>query len=212
MVNNTSKITKIRYEQILTRSFKSDLERFLFESIFSEQLDNELLKNVYEQFISSAELEEKYLSARQLASDDKLIDYKGLQLSVKQVDELYKEWFKDKVRLNEYKNLFKIQRFISYEEFISFYEIQGRDKRCQYCGISELEIEELIEKGRIHTKRLLIRGRSLEIDKKNPNGKYEKDNMTLCCYWCNNAKSDEFTYDEFKPVGNAIKEIWKKRF
>jgi hypothetical protein len=212
MMNNPSKITQIRYEQILNRSFKSDVERFLFESIFLEQLEKETLKEEYERFVGSAELEEKYLSARQLAKDDEVIDYKGLQLTVRRVDEFYKEWLKDKSRLNEYKNLFKKHRFITFEDFVSFYEKVGQDKACEYCGITESQIEALIAKGRIHTKRLLIRGRSLEVDKKNPNGKYENGNMTLCCYWCNNAKSDEFSYDEFRPVGNAIKEIWKKRF
>jgi hypothetical protein len=28
---------------------------------------------------------------------------------------------------------------------------------------------------------------------------------------CNNAKSDKFTYEEFKRVGDVIKEIWQQR-
>jgi hypothetical protein len=26
----------------------------------------------------------------------------------------------------------------------------------------------------------------------------------MACYWCNNAKTDEFTAEEFKPIGEAI--------
>jgi 5-methylcytosine-specific restriction endonuclease McrA len=32
----------------------------------------------------------------------------------------------------------------------------------------------------------------------------------LACAVCNNAKSDKFTYEEFKRVGNVIKQIWAK--
>jgi len=33
----------------------------------------------------------------------------------------------------------------------------------------------------------------------------------MACYWCNNAKTDEFDGDEFKEIGEAIKKVWKKR-
>ena len=33
---------------------------------------------------------------------------------------------------------------------------------------------------------------------------YNKDNCVLACYWCNNAKTDAFTADEFKPIGKEI--------
>jgi hypothetical protein len=33
----------------------------------------------------------------------------------------------------------------------------------------------------------------------------------LACALCNNAKSNKFTYGEFKRVGDVIKEIWQQR-
>ena len=33
----------------------------------------------------------------------------------------------------------------------------------------------------------------------------------MTCAVCNNAKSDKFTYEEFKRVGDVIKEIWQQR-
>ena len=33
---------------------------------------------------------------------------------------------------------------------------------------------------------------------------YNKDNCVLACHWCNNAKTDAFTADEFKPIGKEI--------
>ncbi len=35
------------------------------------------------------------------------------------------------------------------------------------------------------------------------------NNVVLACYWCNNAKTDTFTYEEFKEVGKVFANIWK---
>ena len=35
--------------------------------------------------------------------------------------------------------------------------------------------------------------------------------IILTCAVCNNAKSDKFTYEEFKRVSDVIKEIWQQR-
>ena len=37
----------------------------------------------------------------------------------------------------------------------------------------------------------------MEIDRIKANHEYLKDNVVLACYWCNNAKSDEFSEPEF---------------
>ena len=51
----------------------------------------------------------------------------------------------------------------------------------------------------------------MEIDRKEPNLEYTKENCVWCCYWCNNAKTDEFKYKEFKKVGAVIETIWNDR-
>ena len=44
---------------------------------------------------------------------------------------------------------------------------------------------------------------------------YNKNNCVVACAWCNNAKTDAFSYDEFKPIGvkigEKIKSILEKR-
>lgn len=83
-------------------------------------------------------------------------------------------------------------------------------KQCYYCEITEEQINELWQKYPELTKR--TRGRKLEIDRKKPNEAYDnKENLVLCCYWCNNAKTDTFTEDEFRKVGQVIKAIWRNR-
>lgn len=82
-------------------------------------------------------------------------------------------------------------------------------ERCNYCGISKTEIGLLGKKRKLYKKSL--RGWTLEIDRLNSNYEYFPENCVPACYWCNNAKTDEFTQSEFEEIGKVIKEIWKNR-
>lgn len=84
-------------------------------------------------------------------------------------------------------------------------------KECHYCKITESEIAQLTKiLGHQLTKRK--RGRKLEIDRKQPNESYSIiKNLVLSCYWCNNAKTDTFSEEEFKFIGEAIGKVWKNR-
>ena len=66
---------------------------------------------------------------------------------------------------------------------------------------------EAYKRGQLERKIQFI----LEIDRKRPNEEYTTDNSVLCCYWCNNAKTDEFCATEFKAIGEEIGKIWRKR-
>jgi hypothetical protein len=85
------------------------------------------------------------------------------------------------------------------------------DPRCHYCGITQENLTLLHTYGLVDNKRT-TRGKTLEIDRKIPNERYNNlQNLTYSCYWCNNAKTDTFTEEEFMIVGEAISKIWKKR-
>ena len=56
-----------------------------------------------------------------------------------------------------------------------------------------------------------LRGWNLEVERKDSNREYSPSNCKMACYWCNNAKTDEFTYEEFKLVGKEIRKVWDKR-
>jgi 5-methylcytosine-specific restriction endonuclease McrA len=63
------------------------------------------------------------------------------------------------------------------------------------------------------TKRIDTRGKKLEFDRKISDASYDDlNNIVLACYWCNNAKTDTFTHEEFKEVGKVFANIWKNRF
>lgn len=84
------------------------------------------------------------------------------------------------------------------------------ERRCHYCGIRQEELDLLHLIG-INNKRS-SRGKSFEIDRKNAEEKYSNiSNLTYSCYWCNNAKTDTFTEEEFIIIGKAISIVWKQR-
>ena len=108
--------------------------------------------------------------------------------------------------------LYKRKGFQSlpFEGFVSW--INNQDPTCYYCEIHQSEIDELISQKLIFTKRTTTRGRRLELERVLPNESYNNiENLRFCCYWCNNAKSDEFTESEFKEVAQQISAIWKNR-
>lgn len=113
-------------------------------------------------------------------------------------DAQLKKWFSRK--LTEGKNAFP-----NFNEFANWYN--NSKKECHYCGISERESQQIVMKGKLTSNRFpqegingkgTSRGMWLEIDKYNPNGNYEIDNVVLACYFCNNDKSDVFHGDEYK--------------
>jgi 5-methylcytosine-specific restriction endonuclease McrA len=85
------------------------------------------------------------------------------------------------------------------------YKRDGR--KCHYCGIDEKDFFSIW--GEFYGSKR--RGSTLEVDRKDNSRGYEIDNCVLACAVCNNAKSDKFSYDEFKRVGEVIKGIWQSR-
>ncbi len=80
---------------------------------------------------------------------------------------------------------------------------------CYYCGLSLKDFKLLYNQHQIFKKA--NRGFNLELDRKHPNLEYTKENCVMACYWCNNAKTDEFTAKEFESIGKAIGRVMKGR-
>ena len=149
--------------------------------------------------------------------DQKYYDTISQEIGVKR--EVLSSWWEELKEHRVYlSNLCKIwkSKFKSKENWKdSFWEFKKWfdeiPKECHYCKITESEIVQLIQiSGKQLTKRK--RGHKLEIDRKQPNESYANImNLVLSCYWCNNAKTDTFSEDEFKSIGEAIGKIWKDR-
>jgi len=97
---------------------------------------------------------------------------------------------------------YNLEYFWSRKDFINWHT--SIEKKCCYCGSTDKEIERFYKK--TISKRNGTRGKTLEIERINDTP-YTRDNCKLSCYWCNNAKSDVFTYDEFQIIGKAIGSI-----
>lgn len=108
---------------------------------------------------------------------------------------------------NRYKEEFKKSIF-TWEDFRDM--VQKSDE-CHFCKISTDEIYKMGQNGLLRNKRSDTRGYSLEIDRLNPNLEYRKNNCKMVCYWCNNAKTDEFDEKEFENIAKNIKVVWDNR-
>jgi len=114
-------------------------------------------------------------------------------------------------------NNFSVKWFCDYygEDVDDYSSVDLNDakiRKCYYCGISEKHIFELLESFKINKDFMFyLRGERMEIDKKNPFEDYAKNNIELCCYWCNNAKTNEYTKNEFITIASGIKTIWEER-
>lgn len=163
----------------------------------------------FERFYYDEPAFNSYLKVYQFTSNDELLE-NGMK--VKDLDSTINKWMKEnKKDLTTFKEYFVQNRLIDKAVFMNWYGEDEKDRTCEWCQITKSEIDELIEGGEILTKRLSTRGRDMEVDRRFPNKGYEDGNLALCCYWCNNAKTDEFTAEEFIPIGKAIREAWKSR-
>ena len=206
-----------RYKSIRNRSFDYSFELLLLEQIIKEGDKNLVVsdKQIKEFFnrVDKSEIIEKNRKSWQISKDGENLE--GCNNTVKEIDVAIKSWYDidDNYRLYKDNKKWFEGVFMSKKDFRDIYGPDDfKERRCDYCGITENKIDELISKSKIYTKRLYSRGRSLEIDKKEPNKDYTPENIVLSCYWCNNAKTDEYTYDEFKRIGVLNRLIWENRY
>ena len=106
------------------------------------------------------------------------------------------------IRLSVYVCIEKV--LLNTDTFCAWYknQLQTQDFRCHYCETSIFDINRLIDAGKLKTRKTGygVRGRTLEIDKKENDLGYIEMNCVLSCYYCNNDKSyifDDETYKQF---------------
>ncbi|OFX39012.1 MAG: hypothetical protein A2X08_17820 [Bacteroidetes bacterium GWA2_32_17] len=136
---------------------------------------------------------------------------KELNVSRQQLSDWTKEFEKEWRQISAIKNIHVSKKIKNdFNKFYEWYKDKEQSKKCEYCGITEIEIKFLLDNNLLETKR--ARGRKLELDRKEPNASYDNlENIVFACYWCNNAKTDTFTHKEFLDVGKVFKNIWQNR-
>jgi hypothetical protein len=102
--------------------------------------------------------------------------------------------------------------FTNEQLYLFFQWWENTQKICHYCSLPENQLDNLHNQTTHINKRYPKRGKSLEIDRKQSDLPYTNiENLVLACYWCNNAKTDTFTENEFRRIGIIMKTIWEDR-
>ena len=81
------------------------------------------------------------------------------------------------------------------------FNINQTDCVCYYCGINEQILSELYNDQKYTCKTKRNRGAWFELDRKDSRTEknvYTKDNIVLCCYFCNNHKSDVISLEHMR--------------
>jgi hypothetical protein len=79
---------------------------------------------------------------------------------------------------------------LSYEDFVEF----AQQTECHYCGAA------------VSFAEFSPRSATYNLDRKDNSLGYSKENCVVCCWRCNGAKGDRYTYWEWKVMTQALKE------
>jgi hypothetical protein len=194
-----------RYQAIRKRSFERHQDLFL-TTCFLRCPDQDLTQaatcQAYQTFYPTPQEWTFYVQSQQAKTYATSVN----NINIGVLDKAIKAWLVGNTHvLAQYKDL---HQCISAAAFNALFT---PEPACAYCHITQAQFETLRQAGQIQTKRLRTRGTSFEIDCKIPELGYTEGNLALCCYWCNNAKTDEFTDSEFQPVADALALVWRRR-
>lgn len=228
-----------KYNDKMRDSFHSKFAVFFFVKAFNGPISDYLdameitkIVNEFHNFELSSDIARKYSSDYYQKKVDEFIEYGGMRLMVKDIinnlsmrceghdyyvnTSLLRSDVRSKLPKNQFVDVYN-QLLNAYKnEFQNIFPISDfdamRDKDiCEYCGVSVDQIKKLGQSGLLHNKRSEKRGYSLEIDRKMANLEYTPKNCCMACYWCNNAKTDEFSPSEFKEIARGINNVWNNR-
>jgi len=206
----TSKDISRYYDLKAKSSFKARFDLLLYHRIING-IYGEITKNDLETFeiIDHMDSLNEYIHIFWQQEDIKTYKIRG-----KTIENIYqemKEWQENnKPNIDRLRNHYIFNIYNNVFPRIEFDQMVQKANECEYCHITKAQIKTLIEKQKL-SKKHITRGWSFEIDRKAANLEYDIDNCVICCYWCNNAKTDEFSYSEFKKIGAEIEKIWHER-
>lgn len=81
-----------------------------------------------------------------------------------------------------------------------------QERACGYCGITENDLPALGL-----TTQVGLPLQRLGVDRRSSTEPYRMGNLTLCCFACNKVKSNTFTDEEMRLLGETVAEIWAQR-
>lgn len=195
-------LQKQKYRNKAKDSFKTKKNLFLFHSALRKI--ESFSEMDFEKFTISEKLVKQYTSEYWQEYEDSKIG----NLTIKQIS--------NKIEVLEESNTALLKRLEN--NYVDSFHLKFPEEKftllisqdqCHYCGITLKEIAALGETGKLYKKN--YRGWTLEIDRLNSNFEYTPENCVMSCYWCNNAKTDEFSESEFIEIAKGIKIVWENR-
>lgn len=200
-----------KYRPKAKDSFKTKMNIFIYHLSIDDNLINisdEEFKTQFEDF--------KLDSKKEIIHSYESVYYQNeylFKIGNKTINEIFFQ-MKDWKKRNE-KLIKAVKEDYVYNTFPKLYpeeqfDILIKKDKCAYCEITKGEID-LLRNNEMLLNKHETRGYSLEIDRKEPNLEYTPENCVMSCFWCNNAKTDEFNYLEFKIIAKSIKQIWDQR-
>ena len=194
--------TRQKFKTKAKDSFKTKKNLFLFHTAISKQLN--FTKSDFEKFKITDDLVKCYSAEYWQQETDYQIN--GLEISeIESTINVIEKKYTDIIKELETDYVDSFSKIFPEEDFEKLLSV----RECHYCKITIGEIEELGNRKLLYKKTL--RGWNLEIDRLNSNFEYTPKNCVMSCYWCNNAKTDEFTEAEFLKIGAEIKKVWENR-
>ncbi len=208
---NEEDLPNIDYNRILERSFIYQIEygtedelTEILEFCCDENNNNECCKKIKLNFKKENKCKfdklKEFIKINQqkLKDKDLIIKFNKLSEIVKKdlciydFKEIFKCYFDEKIKLDEFKRKFFENR-----------------RKCAYCGVPENKLDLLytVRSGRgyrLEYDRIISRDGNKKVE-------YSLSNIVLACYWCNNAKTDTFSPKEFKPIARGINIIWNTK-
>ncbi len=100
-----------------------------------------------------------------------------------------------------YKTKRGLEVTITYDDLIEIIN----NPECHYCGEILLYNKHTRNELKEHNTR------AYQLDRKDNNKGYTKDNVVPCCWTCNRLKSNVFSFEEFMMLAPTIKDIKIKR-
>jgi hypothetical protein len=196
---------------VLRRSFARHLDLFLTARYLqgADGTLNHISSNDYHTFQPTVEERAAYLRSYQAPS---LSEPFAHGQTVQDLDTAIRQWRAANPLLEaELRVIHDQHHCLAWVDFKQLVSTKTGELACEYCELTESDFRQLIEHGLVRTKRLSTRGSTFEFDCRDPEQGYIEGNVALCCYWCNNAKTDEFTPEEFKPMALALAAAWRQR-
>ncbi len=192
-----------QYKAKAKNSFTTKMNLFIY-NLASHGKDSFAIEDFKEYEIDKT-LVQEYVSQYWQMEEDFPIRDRSIKTIYSDITKLLRK-YKDLIKeCEQYYVDRKFQEIFPLEDFKKLVAIQ----ECHYCKITKDEIHEMGRSKLLNKKNL--RGWNLEIDRLEPNLEYTKNNCVMACYWCNNAKTDEFTAEEFEMIGPVIQEIFRAR-